>query len=191
MKDQLDAHRADRPGPTARGFDNGDNRVDLRDFASPVTVEFNWSWGDGRDHWNIPGWNSAASGFTLGGVDAPTATHIVRQNAAWDNAGHGFSDDQNPAAVVISRNTAWRNGDAGFDLRSAAAQLTGDLAVGNPTPAYLTSAVRGRPTTIADFRSVDPATARGARRPDGRLPATTFRTGPDGVGANVRAPASR
>jgi RNA polymerase sigma factor (sigma-70 family) len=169
-----------------RTFDNGDNGIDLRDFASPVTVERNWSWGNGRDHWNIPGWNSAASGFALGGVDAPTAAHVVRQNAAWDNAGHGFSDDENPAALVLTRNTAWRNGDAGFDLRSAAARLTGDVAVGNGTPAYLTSRVRGRPGS-ADFRSVDPATARGARRPDGRLPATTFLTGPDGVGADMRA----
>jgi hypothetical protein len=170
-----------------RIFDNGDNGVDLGDFGSPVTVEYNWSWGNGRDRWGIPNWNSAASGFALGGVGSPAAAHVVRQNAAWDNAGHGFSDDANPAALVLTRNTAWRNGDSGYDMRSAAARLTGNVAVGNRTPAYLTAAVRGAPVT-AGLRSTDPATAAGRRRPDGSLPATTFLTGPAGVGANMRAP---
>jgi hypothetical protein len=185
-----------------RAYDNGDNGFDLGGFSSPVTVEFNWAWGNGRDHWNIPGWTSAASGFALGGgAPAPAAAHVVRQNAAWDNASHGFSDDENPAAIQLTRNTAWRNADAGFSMRVAAARLAGNVAVGNGTPVFLTTAAQATgntwnqapPPTAAIFRSTDPAEATGPRHPNGSLPSTTFLTGsfltgPDGIGATMRAP---
>jgi RNA polymerase sigma factor (sigma-70 family) len=185
-----------------RAYDNGDNGFDQGGFGSPVTVEFNWAWGNGRDHWNMPGWTSAASGFALGGGSpAPAAAHVVRQNASWDNAAHGFSDDENPAAIRLNRNTAWRNADAGFSMRVAAAQLTANVAVGNGTPAFLTAAARATgntwnqasPPTAAIFRSTDPAKATGPRNPDGSLPSTTFLTGSfltsaDGIGATMRAP---
>jgi hypothetical protein len=49
------------------------------------------------------------------------------------------------------------------------------------------------PPTAAIFRSTDPAEATGPRHPNGSLPSTTFLTGsfltgPDGIGATMRAP---
>jgi hypothetical protein len=178
-----------------RAYDNGDNGFDLGDFAGPVTLEHNWAWGNGRNHWNMPGWTSAASGFALGGgAPAPTAAHIVRQNASWDNASHGFSDDENPGRIQLSRNTAWQNADTGFSMRVAAARLTGNVAVENGTPFFLTAAAQATgntwnqtsPPSAAIFRSTDPAEAAGRRRPDGSLPSTAFLTGPDGIGATMR-----
>lgn len=180
-----------------RAWDNADNGFDLGGFASPVLVEYNWAWGNGRNHWSMPGFVSAASGFALGGGDpSPTAAHVVRQNASWDNAAHGFSDDENPGAIQVSRNTAWKNSDAGFSMRVAAARLTENVSIDNNSPFFLTSAAQGggntwneaKPPTAAIFRSTDATKAMGPRRPDGSLPAVTFLTGPEGVGATMRAP---
>ncbi|GIE94134.1 hypothetical protein [Paractinoplanes rishiriensis] len=65
-------------------------------------------------------------------------------------------------------------------------QLTGNVPVGTTKPDFLADAAGT--TTEARFRSTDPATAEGARRPDGTLPATTFLTGLSGKGAIMRAP---
>lgn len=166
-----------------RAFDNGDNGFDLGGFRSPVTLERNWAWGNGLDHWDMPGWRSAASGFALGGGDpAPSAAHVVSLNLSWDNAAHGFSDDENPAELRLSRNTAWRNADAGFSMRVAAADLRRNVAGDNGVPMFLTADARSAGNSWDEgvpaprFRSTDPAVAEGPRGADGRLPSTGFLT---------------
>ncbi|MFF5225997.1 hypothetical protein [Dactylosporangium sp. NPDC000521] len=105
----------------------------------------------------------------------PAAAHVLHDNAAWDNAGDGFSDDGNRGAIRLTANTAWRNGDAGFTCTDAAAALQGNLADANRR-AQAVPRADGRPwpagavATRATFRSTGPTAAEGARRPDGRLP---------------------
>ncbi|MEV6304497.1 sigma-70 family RNA polymerase sigma factor [Actinoplanes sp. NPDC051861] len=163
-----------------RAFGNGDNGFDLGDFASPVTVDSNWSFGNG------------VCGFALGGGDpAPRAAHVVRNNAAWENELHGFSDDENTAAIRLTGNTAWRNRGAGFSMPSGSAHLRGNVAAGDRTPADLAGEAdaagnawhRGE---AAIFRSTDPAGAEGPRRPDGSLPQTSFLVSRSGLGATMR-----
>src|SRR5690349_15800047 len=62
-----------------RAFRNADNGIDLGYFASPVTVERNWSYGNGVNYWNLPNWSSNSVGYHLGGGDPPNnAAHMVR-----------------------------------------------------------------------------------------------------------------
>ncbi|WP_328474938.1 sigma-70 family RNA polymerase sigma factor [Actinoplanes sp. NBC_00393] len=168
-----------------RAFRNGDNGFDFGDFASPVTLDTNWSF------------DNAINGFALGGGDpAPRAAHVLRNNAAWANAGHGFSDDENAAPIRLIGNTAWRNRVAGFSLPSGVAHLRGNVAAGNRTPVILTSRAdaagntwhRGAIAPATVFRSTDPASAEGPRRPDGSLPVTSFLVSRSGSGATMRTP---
>lgn len=178
-----------------RTFDNGDNGIDLGDFASPVTVEHNWSYRNGTDRWGTGGWHTGAHGFALGGGNpSPAAAHVVRENAAWDNGGSGFSADGNPGAIDLRHNTAWRNLGTGFSLTGSGVRLRDNVAADNPVPATVhpSSGTGGnswnepaRPSA-ALFRSTDPATAVGTRQPDGSLPETAFLTVPGGRGAGMR-----
>ncbi|WP_238490480.1 sigma-70 family RNA polymerase sigma factor [Actinoplanes flavus] len=159
-----------------RAYRNGDNGFDLGDFASPVTMDTNWSYANG------------VNGFALGGGDpAPRAAHVVRNNAAWGNQQHGFSDDENTAFMRLTANTAWRNGATGFSMPSGVVRLRSNVAAGNRTPADLApqTAAAGnswRPV----FRSTDPASAEGPRRADGSLPATSFLVSRTGDGSTMR-----
>ncbi|MBL7253470.1 sigma-70 family RNA polymerase sigma factor [Paractinoplanes lichenicola] len=160
-----------------RFFGNADNGFDLGDFADPVTVERNWAWGNG-------------GGFVLGGGSpAPAAAHVLRDNAAWDNADHGFVDEGNAGALRLTRNTAWRNGGDGFSLADSAPRLTGNVAVGNKKAATLTDRATATGNAWDEdesvFRSTDPAVAQGKRRPGGGLPGSTFLAAPPGLGADL------
>ncbi|GGM55209.1 sigma-70 family RNA polymerase sigma factor [Dactylosporangium sucinum] len=155
--------------------------VDLGEFTSPVTLEYNWAYGNGK------------SGFNLGGGSPPAAAeHKLRHNAAWDNARHGFADDGNPAAMELQNNTAFRNRGAGFNMTSAAAVLRSNVAVGNDTPSNTNAGVRSSRNTWDEggwdasmFSSTDPAVAQGPRRADGTVTPTDFlRTG-NGMGSSM------
>jgi len=164
-----------------RAFGNGSAGIDLGSFASPVTVEYTWSYGNG------------ASGFTLGGGDPPVAApHRLRHDAAWDNASHGFTDERNTAALTLSNNTAFRNRGTGFALPDAAAVLRANVAIDNAVAESLSpsaTAVRNSwqqdGWSAAKFRSTDPAEAQGPRPATGRLPGTAFLATGNGVGASM------
>jgi RNA polymerase sigma factor (sigma-70 family) len=165
-----------------RAFNNADNGFDLGEFTSPVTVERNWAYGNGFDRWNVAGWQSNADGFHLGGGNPPLAgAHVLRQNYAWDNVNHGFSDAGNLGALRLSDNTAFRNGGTGFFVPEAAATLRGNAAIDNAAPASVGagSTLDGNTwqtgvRTAAMFRSTDPTTAQGPRPANGALPRTDF-----------------
>lgn len=158
-----------------RTYDNADEGVDLGGFTSPVTVESNWSFGNGN-------------GFTLGGGNTrAVVAHVVRNNAAWDNTGLGFNDEGNPGRISLSRNTAYRNAVDGFHLTTAAAVARANVAVANGRDAALGDGVRSTGNTwdgggTALFVSTDPDSARAPRSPDGTLPRTRF-LAPDAGGA--------
>ncbi|WP_371483694.1 sigma-70 family RNA polymerase sigma factor [Kitasatospora sp. NBC_00315] len=183
-------------GNVVRGcrlYGNATDGLDLGGFGSPVTVESNWSYGNGVNRWRVPAWQGAGNGFTLGGGDSAAAVaHLVRNNAAWDNTGLGFNDEGNPGPLRLTGNTAFRNGVTGFYLPDAAARLSGNAAVGNGRDVRLGPAARSDGNTwdgagagTSLFTGTDRTSAEAARPADGALPATGFLVTRDGVGATM------
>ncbi|MET7419230.1 sigma-70 family RNA polymerase sigma factor [Dactylosporangium sp. NPDC005555] len=176
-----------------RAFDNADDGFDLGDFHSPVTLEYNWAYGNGVNRWSVRDWQSNGNGFTLGGGSPPAAAaHKLRHNAAWDNIHHGFADSGNNAALQFTNNTAYRNGATGFAVATAPATLRSSVAIDNPTAVSANTALQTSRNTWDEgtwtrsmFRSTDPAAAQGPRPASGTLPATTFLTTGNGMGASM------
>lgn len=164
-----------------RAFDNGTAGFDLGDFASPVTLDRNWSYANGTN------------GFALAGGSPPvTAAHRLRDNAAWNNAGHGFTDDGAGAPLRLTSNTAYANGGTGFALPHSAATLTANAAAANAVPATLAASAHASRNSwqlswwsAGAFRSTESAVAEANRRPDGTLPRTAFLSTTDGIGASM------
>ncbi|MEU8679450.1 sigma-70 family RNA polymerase sigma factor [Streptomyces sp. NPDC048560] len=177
-----------------RTYDNANDGLDLGGFTSPVTVESNWSFGNGVNRWQDTDWQGNGNGFTLGGGGTrAVVAHVVRNNAAWDNTGLGFNDEGNPGRIALTRNTAYRNGVDGFHLPTAAAVAHANVAVGNGRDAVLGRGVRSTENTWDSggntglFVSTDPAGSRSARPPGGGLPPTAFLRPRDPIGAGLGA----
>ena len=122
----------------------------------------------------------------------PAAAHVLRDNAAWDNARRGVFDGGNPGALQLTGNTAFRNGEAGFHTPTPDAVLRGNVAIDNASADVVGDDAHSSGNTwdggewsSAVFRSTDPAAAQGPRRPNGRLPVTDFLTNGRGVGASM------
>ncbi|MFJ8080349.1 right-handed parallel beta-helix repeat-containing protein [Streptomyces sp. NPDC096205] len=177
----------------ARLYDNADDGLDLWQFSSPVTVKNSWAFGNGENRWNDPAFEGNGNGFKLGGGGVSVA-HRVRNNAAWDNALHGFTENSNTGAVVLYRNTAYANTEDGFYFATGRARLARNLAVGNGDG----RARLGRATVSAAnnwdagvatpaFVSISAAGAYGPRGAGGSLPATPFlTTGSTAIGATMK-----
>ncbi|MEU7571023.1 sigma-70 family RNA polymerase sigma factor [Micromonospora sp. NPDC049240] len=173
-----------------RAFHNADDGVDLGGFADPVTVERNWSYGNGQDRWDVADWDSNGCGFTLGGGESIPVGHRVRGNAAWGNRGHGFGVEANTGPIDLTGNTAFGNGGVGFDLADGGATARRNLAVGNAAPARGAADTAGNSWdggTAVRLRSTDPGAAEGPRRPDGTLPSTRYLGTGTGIGADLTA----
>ncbi|MET7693561.1 right-handed parallel beta-helix repeat-containing protein [Streptomyces sp. NPDC005483] len=166
----------------ARLYDNSDDGIDLWQFSSPVTVEHSWAFGNGRNRWRDSAFEGNGNGFKLGGGGV-TVAHLVNDNAAWDNALHGFTENSNSGAIALNRNTAYANAGAGFYFATGKARLARNLAVGDKggsskLGSSTVSAANSWDAGVATpaFRSTDAGQAYGARDTDGSLPSTTFLT---------------
>ncbi|KAH7071062.1 pectin lyase fold/virulence factor [Paraphoma chrysanthemicola] len=182
----------------SRLWDNVDDGLDLFKFGSPVTLEEVYAWGNGFNRWGFSSFEGDGNGFKLGITDNPPAGHIVRNCIAFSNAKKGFIDNGNPGALTVQRNTAWSNGDNGFNFRSSPSTLTANIAVSN-TGSQVSLTASGIKASgnswnsgswsNASFKSIDPATLKGARGADGRVPASDFLipTSNAAIGATTRA----
>ncbi|MEU6667194.1 right-handed parallel beta-helix repeat-containing protein [Streptomyces sp. NPDC046727] len=176
----------------ARLFNNSDDGLDLWQFSSPVTIEHSWAFGNGRNRWNDSAFEGNGNGFKLGGGGASVA-HVVNDDAAWDNTLNGFTENSNTGAIVLNRNTAYANAQAGFFFETGKARLARNLAVGNKgglaeLGSRTVSAANNWDSGVSTpaFKSTDAASAYGARRADGSLPATSFlTTGSTVIGATM------
>lgn len=174
-----------------RAFNNSDDGVDLWRWASPVTIEHTWSFGNGENRWGIRDFRGNGSGFQLGGdAPAPSPAHVVRNSAAWDNTQYGFAANGNTGAIRVRRTTAYANQASGYSFASSQALLERNLSVSNGDAKADTGATAvsrgnnwspGRGSgwnpggaATPPFVTTDPVTARGARRQDGSLPVTSF-----------------
>ncbi|WP_329115409.1 right-handed parallel beta-helix repeat-containing protein [Streptomyces sp. NBC_01465] len=166
----------------ARLYNNSDDGMDLWQWASPVTIEHSWGFGNGKNRWSDSAFEGNGNGFKLGGGGA-VAAHVVNNNAAWDNAGNGFTENSNPGAIILDRNTAYANTSAGFFFSVSKSRLARNLAVSNgggkaTLGGSTVSAANNWDSGVAtpSFVSTSATTAYGARSSSGALPATTFLT---------------
>ncbi|GAA4046065.1 right-handed parallel beta-helix repeat-containing protein [Streptomyces shaanxiensis] len=166
----------------ARLYNNSDDGLDLWQFSSPVTIGHTWAFGNGKNRWGDSAFEGNGNGFKLGGGGASVA-HVVNNNAAWDNTLHGFTENSNTGAIALNRNTAYSNAETGFYFATGKARLARNLAVSNKKGlsrlgSSTVSAANNWDSGVAtpSFKSTDAATAYGARKSDGSLPATTFLT---------------
>jgi hypothetical protein len=167
----------------ARLWNNVDDGLDLWLFTSPVSIQNSIAYGNGVNRWSFPDFAGDGNGFKLGGGSpAPAVGHSVSNSIAYSNAAKGFSDNGQAGQLVISRSTAYRNASTGFDVDTAAGRLTGNLAVGNPTPVALGSRSTGSGNSWnlggswndAALLSTDPSVIAGPRAADGSIPSSSF-----------------
>ncbi|KAK1178323.1 right-handed parallel beta-helix repeat-containing protein [Streptomyces sp. NBS 14/10] len=180
-----------------RAFNNSDDGVDLWRWASPVTIEHTWAFGNGENRWRIRDFRGDGSGFQLGGdAPAPSPAHVVRNSAAWDNTQFGFSANGNTGAIRLRRTTAYGNQAAGYSFAGSRARLERNLSVSNGDtnadagPEAVSQGNNWSPgrgsgwsaggAATPPFVTTDPVTALGARRQDGSLPVTSFLVVADG-----------
>ena len=182
----------------SRLWDNVDDGLDLFMFGSPVTLEEVYAWGNGVNRWGFADFNGDGNGFKLGITGNPPAGHVVRNSVAFANAKKGFIDNGNPGALTVERNTAWNNGDVGFNFRSSTSALNANVAAVNvgSAQASLVSTVKASGNSWqsgtwnnASFKSVDPATLKGARLASGRVAPSDFLVPVSGaaIGATTRS----
>ncbi|MBO3678366.1 right-handed parallel beta-helix repeat-containing protein [Streptomyces sp. NEAU-YJ-81] len=168
----------------SRLFRNSDDGLDLWMWASPVTIEHSWAFGNGRNRWHIPYFKGDGSGFQLGADrrGAPSPAHVVRTSAAWANTKSGFEAGGNTGALHLQRTTAFDNWGKGYSFAGSRALLTRNLAVSNGRGSADTGRLAasrdnswtpGGPAT-PPLVTTDPTTALGPRRQDGSLPVTSF-----------------
>ncbi|MBO1335253.1 chondroitinase-B domain-containing protein [Streptomyces sp. VRA16 Mangrove soil] len=176
----------------ARMYNNSDDGIDLWSFASPVTIEHSWSFGNGQNRWSDSAFAGDGNGYKLGG-DGDTVAHVVNNSAAWDNEGNGFTENSNTGAIVINRTTAYANAKWGYYFATGSAKLGKNLAVSNGSglvskSSAVTSAGNNWDAGIStpSFVSTDASTTYNARSSSGTLPATTFlTTGSTTIGATM------
>lgn len=94
-----------------RFWANSDDGTDLFFAQAPLTVIGSISYGNGfrADGVTIGG---DGTGFKLGGATYSVA-HVITDSLAYDNAGGGFSTNDNTGAVAMRRCTSIDNGRAG------------------------------------------------------------------------------
>ncbi|MET7902167.1 right-handed parallel beta-helix repeat-containing protein [Streptomyces sp. NPDC005355] len=175
----------------SRLFDNSDDGLDLWMWASPVTIEHSWAYGNGANRWRIRDFKGDGSGFQLGSdrPAAPSPAHLVRSSAAWNNSKSGFDSGGNTGTIRLQRTTAFANRHEGYSFSGSHALLQGNLAVSNGRRCadlgrFAVSRgdnwTPGGPAT-PPLVTTDPTTALGSRRQDGSLPVTSFLVVMDGT----------
>ena len=176
----------------ARLYNNSDDGLDLWQFSSPVTIEHSWAFGNGRNRWGDSAFEGNGNGFKLGGGGVAVA-HVVNDNAAWGNAGNGFTENSNTGAIVINRTTAYANSKWGYYFATSSAKLGKNLAVSNgggsvSKGSKVSSSGNNWDSGVSTpaFKSTDASSTYNARSSSGALPATTFlTTGSTTIGATM------
>ncbi|WQF87436.1 Putative pectin lyase/virulence factor, right handed beta helix domain, PL-6 family [Colletotrichum destructivum] len=183
----------------ARLWDNVDDGLDLFMFASPVTIDRVYAWGNGynRPEWAFSPFEGDGNGFKLGITDNPPANHIVSNSIAFGNFKKGFIDNGNPGALTFDRNTAWNNGDTGFHMRSSSSRMTGNVAAANAGAAQVSlvatvtasgNSWNSGSWSNSSFVSLDASILKGPRGPDKKVQGSDFLIPKSGqaIGATTR-----
>lgn len=128
------------------------------------------------------------NGFKLGGSDAKDLRHnaTATRCLSFQNRSDGFDQNSNIGNMTLYNCTSWNNGrNYGMNDRALATgkimTIKNCISAGTGGQSILAAAVlatnswtSGFTVTNADFESIDPAAAYGARNADGSLPTITF-----------------
>ena len=168
----------------SRLYNNSDDGIDLWEFEDAVTLEGNWSYGNGLDRWNFgSAFEGNGMGFKLGGgsPSVPSAPHILRNNLSWENAQRGFDNNSNAGSIQAYNNTSYGNGANGFYFTDSNHQLRNNVSVGDETVItgdQVDDRFNAWSGTVEvnedDFQSLDSSIAKGARQGNGDLPESPF-----------------
>ena len=173
----------------SRFYNNSDDGIDFWMFESAVTLENNWSFGNGVDRWDFgPTFEGNGNGYKLGGgrPTIPAVDHRVLNNLAWGNVVRGFDYNGNEGSMQVINNTSFNNGDIGFLFTRGSHTLQNNLSLGGER-VFVGDSVQQQnswnlsdPVTESDVLSVDSAIAEGPRQSNGNLPVSDFlRLAPD------------
>jgi hypothetical protein len=178
-----------------RSWQNSDDAYDgyLRG-ADDVTTTYENCWafraGYLKDGTQCSG---NGNGFKMGGCDADAnGLKLIRHNAilknclSFNNKAKGFDQNSDKGSMWLYNCTSFGNGGANYSITSGPLRegktaivtngisLTGTVSLGSFVSQTTDSWLTGFSCTSADFVSVDPTAAYGARNADGSLPDITF-----------------
>ncbi|MGQ0591684.1 MAG: right-handed parallel beta-helix repeat-containing protein [Gammaproteobacteria bacterium] len=160
-----------------RAWNNSDDGIDLWN-ASPVIVENNWSWNNGKDDAGNPLGNG--NGFKLGGSGAGDGGHTLKNNLTWNNRAGGYDQNSADNPIKFYNNTAWNNSSGNFLMHNGAHIYKNNLSFGTlgSTSGSATYNSWNNPPAVtvdnSDFSSLDDTCTRGPRQADGSLPNCGF-----------------
>lgn len=164
-----------------RAFDNADDGWDFFESAYQVVLDSCWSFHNGFNIRNDPGFQGDGNGFKVGGNFVP-ASHRLTRCVAFDNKAKGFDQNNNTAGVTIYNCTAWRNQrnfvfgtvpTVGRDTLINNISWASSVQIEN-LALVAANSWNGYAVSDADFLSLDTALARSPRNPDGSLPTVDF-----------------
>ncbi|MCR6109948.1 right-handed parallel beta-helix repeat-containing protein [Bacillus sp. A301a_S52] len=168
-----------------RSWENSDDGFDFWMVTNTLTLENNWSFGNGNPQfWNHPDFDGGGNGFKLGGNHKP-GNHIVKRNMAFDNHGKGFDHNNNTGALTLIHNTAYNNGirinGRNYDFPNNPSNgqhtfINNISANGQVTARFASNSIlqgnswQTGTVTSNMFDSVDTSLAKRPRKEDGSLP---------------------
>src|SRR5262245_38650674 len=178
-----------------RAWENSDDGWDL--FAAPnvVIIDNCWSFRNGSNVVNDPGYTGDGNGFKLGGIDGTTmvpiaAPHRIMNCISFGNTHHGIDQNNNSAGQTVDNNTTWANGvlsGNNINLNHGAVTQGVHVVRNNISFSGTTSFFPGSlltnnswqlfiapPVSNSDVLSTDTSWAQAPRRDDGGLPDVPF-----------------
>lgn len=173
-----------------RAWQNSDDGWDgyLRP-ANDVSTTYEDCWAFKNGYTKAGGTTTAGdgNGFKTGGSDAKDLSHnaTLTRCLSFSNKSDGFDQNSNLGNITLLNCTAFGNGrNYGMNDRALASgkvltikncvSLTGSQSILATAVLATNSWQTGFTTNAADFQSIDPTAAYGARQADGSLPTITF-----------------
>ena len=156
-----------------------------------TTLDNCWAFKNGYLESGAVATNGNGNGFKMGGSDLKDLRHnfTVTHCLAFQNKVRGFDQNNNKGSMTLYNCTSWNNGQ-NYGMNSSGVTLaTGKVMILKNCISLTTSSSNvfnavaqfatdswssGFSVSAADFQSIDPTAAYGARQADGSLPDITF-----------------
>ena len=166
-----------------RAWLNSDDGWDFYGCPNKVTIDSCFAFRNGINVWGDGAWAGDGNAFKLGGA-GDTASHIVMNSVAFDNAAKGFDQNYNTAGLTVLNGTAYRNAKDNFSFYQTPASghkhvMKNNIAyLGGPnldaTTVQECNSWQIWPVAAADFISLDTSLVLAPRKTDYSLPDNGF-----------------
>jgi Right handed beta helix region/Secretion system C-terminal sorting domain len=156
-----------------------------------TTLDNCWAFKNGYLKSGAVATNGNGNGFKMGGSDFKDLRHnfTVTRCLAFQNKVRGFDQNNNKGSMILQNCTSWNNGQ-NYGMNSSGVTLAAGKVMTltncislttttanafNGVATFTTDSwLSGFSASAADFQSIDPTAAYGARQADGSLPNITF-----------------